>query len=233
MTDVLLHSLAPDVRLKIGDPYQPPADLLGVIDAIWHQEKERRGDALTNGRLYCLDHLATDHVLIRPAEYRYLLARRRAPELVAAGLNLRTLAVTGIVLCRDGVVLGQRGHTVAVDAGLWEPAPAGGLAQPDPVRQLLEEAEEELGLSPDHFDPPVLCGLVEDCPSGVIDFLFRLPTALSADEIKQQHAQCGSDEYQCLDIVPLDQLGQTLSRRDGQMLPVLRPMLQLAGVLPG
>lgn len=233
MTDILLHPLAPDVRLEIGAPYQPPVDLVAVIDAIWCQEKTRRGDALTNGRLYCLDHLAADHLLIRPAEYRYLLARRRAPDLVAAGLNLRTLAVTGIVLCPGGVVLGQRGHDVAVDAGLWEPAPAGGLAQPDPVQQVLEEAEEELGLLPHHFGTPLLCGLVEDCSSGVIDFVFRLSTTLTVSEIRHRHFSHGSKEYQSLDIVPLDQLDPIFSLRRGQLLPVLRPMLQLAGLVPG
>jgi len=231
MAEIIAQPVRPGLRLEIGTPYQPPAALMDRIEAIWQQEKARRGDALINGRLYCLDHLSDDYLLMRPTEYRYLLARRRAPELVACGLALRTLAVTGIVVCPDGVVLGQRGQRVAVDAGLWEPAPAGGLAQPDPVQQLLDEAEEELGLPALRFEAPILCGLVEDCLSGVIDLLYRLPTHLTAAAIRAAHIRHGTDEYQALDIVPLDQLDQVLSQRDGQLLPVLRPMLGLAGLI--
>ena len=218
--------------VQVGDPFSPPDAVKARVDAIWADEKRRRGDRLTNGRIHSLLGVRGESLLIQPAEYRYALARRRAPELRAAGLTIRPLGVTGVLLCADGLVLGRRGDRVASDAGLWELAPAGGLSDPDPPGQIFEELSEELGLEPHRISHHHACGLVEDTGSGVVDIVFRLHTAAAAGGIRAAHAARATDEYAELAIVPLPDIGGFLEKNRGRLLPALLPMLGLAGLLP-
>lgn len=223
--------LAADFTLQVCAPFEPPEVIKGRIDAIWADERRKRGDRLCNGPIYSLVEHRADRLLIQPAEYRHAVARRCAPELAVAGLAIRSLAVTGLLLCADGLVLGRRGAGVAADAGLWEPAPAGGLSRPDPVGQILEELHEELGLEPARIVRHDACGLVEDTESGVIDIVFRLQTTATAEEIRGAHAAHATDEYAALVILPSSALAGFLQANHDHLLPALRPMLCLAEVL--
>ena len=224
---IALHPLNETFSVEFGEPFAEPAESAARIAAIWNVEKDRRGDRLSNGRVYSLLDLRPDRLLIQPAEYRHVLARRRVPEL---GLTIRPLAVTGLLLCADGLVLGRRGQGVTSDAGLWEPAPAGGLAQPDPVAQVLEEMREEVGLDPARIERVHACGLAEDTESGVVDILFRLHTLATEAEVRAAHTARATDEYAELAIVPPEKIGEFLQENRNRLLPALRPMLTLAGL---
>lgn len=78
--------------------------------------------------------------------------------------GVQILSVTGVITARDAqgrnhVLLGRRGRTTRVYGGMWELGPAGGIPPPhrstttitesDAARHVLEEAEEELGLTLD------------------------------------------------------------------------------------
>lgn len=78
--------------------------------------------------------------------------------------GVQILSVTGVITARDNdgsnhVLLGRRGRTTRVYGGMWELGPAGGIPPPhastttiteaDAARHVLEEAEEELGLTLD------------------------------------------------------------------------------------
>ena len=223
------YPLDPGFGLELVDAFEAPASVLPRVDAIWAAERERRGDRLFNGRVYGLAAYRRDELAIRACEYRFALAARRDPALRVQGLDIRPLAVTGVLTCADGLVLGRRGPNVADDAGVWEPAPAGSLSKPDPLAQLFEELDEELGLSRSRIVSARACGLVEDAASGVTDIVFRLSTAATGQDIRAAHAGRGSDEYDRVAIVSAaDAVRETHRRR---MSPVLRPMLELASVL--
>ena len=223
--------LGPKFALRIIEPFQPPKAAEPRVNEIWAAEKLKRGDRLTNGLIYSLSDSRASELVIQPAEYRYVLARRRSPDLVDAGLNIRPLAVTGILLCVDGLVLGRRSAQVASDGGLWEPAPAGGLSRPDPVGQVLDELREELGLEPSQVAHSEVCGLVEDLPSGVVDIVLRLQTSIGAKEVLNAYEALAIKEYSELAIVPPPDVGVFLKRNEEHLLPALRPMLKLAGLL--
>jgi 8-oxo-dGTP pyrophosphatase MutT (NUDIX family) len=78
--------------------------------------------------------------------------------------GVQILSVTGVITARDKhsrehVLLGRRGRGTRIYGGMWELGPAGGIPPPhaslttlheaDAARHLLEEAEEELGLTLD------------------------------------------------------------------------------------
>jgi hypothetical protein len=136
-----------------------------------------------------------------------------------------------VLSCRDGLVLGRRAGHVVTDPGRWEPAPAGGLSQPDPERQLLEELAEELGVPADRVARPRALALIEDPASGVFDILFRLTADLSAEALRTAHRQAGSDEYAEIAVIAPGQLPAFLAAHAGELLPLLRPALARAGLL--
>jgi hypothetical protein len=201
------------------------------VEEIWSSEKKQRGEHLTNGHVYGLTEFRPDYLSIRPSEYRYVLARRRDPSLKNLGLSIQPLAVTGVLLCADGLVLGRRGSGVTDDVGLWEPAPAGGLSQNDPKAQVLEELEEELGIAAATIISIQTCGLVEDVESGVFDIIFRLDTPATEKDIRAAYEVGGSDEYAELAVIKLSDIRLFLEINQDHLLPALLPMLRTAGVL--
>lgn len=231
MSAVKTYPLNPDCKIDVGLPWEPTISIMRRVDEIWSSEKERRGCQLTNGQIYSLTEFSPDYLSICLSEYRYVLARRRDPDLKNQGLNIRPLSVTGVLLCADGLVLGRRGSGVTDDAGLWEPAPAGGLSQNDPKAQVLEELEEELGIAAPTVVSAEICGLVEDVESSVFDIVFRLRTAASEQDISAAYAEKGSDEYAELAIVKPSDVSTFLEAHGERLLPALQPMLRVAGLL--
>lgn len=231
MGNVNTYPLSPDFKREIGPPWTPPISVMPRVEEIWTSEKKKRGGQLTNGRIYGLAEFRPDYLLIYPSEYRYAIARRRDPDLKEFGLSMRPLAVTGILLCADGLIFGRRGSSVANDVGLWEPAPAGGLSQDDPKVQVLEELEEELGITASMIVSAEACGLIEDVESGVFDILFRLWTPATELDIRAAHTVRGSDEYAELAIVKPPEVPTFLDAQGERLLPAVRPMLRTAGIL--
>lgn len=227
---VISHPLDPGIRIEIGDRLQVPAALDPHIERLWHREQSQRQVPLTNGQIYTLSDVQPDCLIIRPSEYRYVVAQRRDPGLKGKGLNIRPLAVTGILICADGLVLGRRGPHVTSDAGLWEPAPAGGLSIPDPEAQIIEELGEETGLSRSDIRKMWICGFVETEESAVFDIVFRLETDRTGQEVTALHARGASDEYDALAIIALPDVPAFLQSHRNTLLPALKPMLHMAGV---
>jgi len=230
MSKINSFSLAATYELEIGAPFSPPQAIDPRVDEIWVEEKKRIGTHLTDGKIFSLSEHDTDHLLIHSSEYRYVLARRRAPDLANAGLNIQPIGVTGILLCADGLVLGRRSKLVSADTGLWESAPAGGLSRPDPKGQIMEELEEELGLGANDVAPPEVCGLIENVETGVFDIVFKMFTHLTDDDVKRKYRTHGSNEYSELAVIQPERISAFLDERQNQLLPALRPMLGLAGL---
>lgn len=225
-----IFPLDPGFRLEVLSAPPPlSAAVESRVDTIW-RAAQRAQPALHNGRIYSLVEHTPQRLTVRPLEYRLLLAQRRAPEL-GSTLALRPIGVTGLLTGRDGLVLGHRAKHVAADAELWEPAPAGSLARPEPDEQLLEELAEELGLDRNNVQPPRVLGLVEDATSHIIDIVFRIESSLSAAELVSMWRNRGSDEYAEIQVVPPAQLPRFLAEHREHVLRVLEPMLRLGGFL--
>ena len=225
------HPLDPGFTVDVrgSAPALSPA-VAAAVDAVWDAEKALRGDRLFEGPVLSLVSHAPDRLVVSPMTYRHLIAARRRPALRAA-IGVRPVGVTGLVVCRDGLVLGRRAGHVAADAGLWEPAPAGGLDRPDPAGVLLGELREELGLSGADAGTPEPIGMIEDPGAGTLDILMRLPCPLDAAAVRQAHRAGGSDEYSELAIVPPAGIAAFLRHVAGRTLAVLPDMLRAAGFI--
>jgi hypothetical protein len=214
----------------LAEPYSPDNETAALVESIWQNELRLRGGRLTDGRIFSVLSFTSDRITISETSYRYVIARRRAPELVAAGLATRPLAITGIIQSPDGVIVGRRGSLVADDEGLWEPIPAGGLSQADPVRQLFDELSEEVGLKQTDITGVEACGLVEDSYSGTFDIVYRMNTPLRGDQIQNRFFALPNREHSELAIVPKRDIGLFLNENKNELLPALKSMLRLAGI---
>ena len=122
------------------------------VAAIW----EEKGQGRFNGRILtyhshdqgsCTSRGKTSIIRCQSLEYRTVFAQLMAPDL---GLDIRPLAVSGLILDRDGKTLvGQRSQ-VSQYPGRWELVPSGGMDSTMDLEQgvgaqLSREFEEETG----------------------------------------------------------------------------------------
>jgi hypothetical protein len=225
------HPLTPGFVVEAGLPWHPPAALLPEIEALWGRATSNPETQLTNGELFVLAAIGPERLTIRPSEYRYAVARRMQPALVARGLEVRPIAVTGVVCCADGVLLGHRSSWVANDSGLWEPFPSGGLDRPDPVGQIHTEFEEELGLGAETIARIDCRGVIEDLETGICDIVFRIEVSAQKSEIVTAHGSIEMPEHDVICVMPPNQLNAFVEQHREEVLPVLEPMLSMVGLL--
>jgi 8-oxo-dGTP pyrophosphatase MutT (NUDIX family) len=221
------YALDPDFAIVTEPmPALAPADR-AVIDAIWDEQKRLRGDTLFDGPMWLVAEHSRRRLLLRRASYRYAVARRFDPPL-GKRLGISPAGASGLVLTPDGLVMGKRGPTMMVP-GLWEAAPAGSLAEPDPAALVLAELHEELGLTPGQVAAPMAVGLAEDTNSGVFDIVFRLDCRLSGATIVETWRALENDEYSELAVVPPDELADFVETHP--LVGVMKVILTNAGLL--
>lgn len=194
---------------------------------VWAAERASRGAGLYDGRVFSLRELSPGEMTIEPRPYRHVLASIRAPELRPM-LHISPVAVTGVVMCPEGLVLGRRGATVTQHPGLWDAAPSGSLDQADPQAQLLTEMSEELGLDVSAIDSIRATGLVWDTASSVHDIVYLVETRLSAESIRTAHAARGTPEYESITVVELEKVDAFLRSNATMVVPTLRVILECA-----
>lgn len=159
----------------------------GQADAI---EKRWASMVAGNPRLYSgplLSVVTIDHELGVIHAVRDEFKRLAVQPQVRTGVQI--LSVTGAITAKDHrgeahVLLGRRGRGTRIYGGMWELGPAGGIPPPhasvktlsesDARRHLMEEAEEELGLTldPSSIRPASL--LVRDTIANSDDLTFLI-----------------------------------------------------------
>lgn len=237
-----VHEIDPGVRLHITRPMPALADPLEAeVERLWRLAQARTGGRLFNGRVFSADRITPMLIEGHWTEFRRVVARMERPAL-AGELPVAPTAVGGVIVGGAGadrfVVFGRRPLRAVYQAGEWQLPPAGSLDPSaadgdalDPVRQLLAELGEEIGLPPDSVsDPRPLC-LVEHPGSGVLDFGIALRTGWSAGAILQAHSRAPDQEYDPLDIVPLADLPAFLARHEGHVTRQAPIFLARAGLL--
>lgn len=233
-----VYEFEKDGQIELVEPPVCVSDLLrGQVDSLWRQEKERRGGSLFDGKILSVEALSPRLITCRLSEYRYLTAQRLKPALYS-DLGVRPLAVTGFLMCRQGLVLGLRSGTNSQDQGLWEVVPSGGLdlqaldlkLNPSPVDYLAQvkvELQEEVGLSWDLIDDCQTLCLVEDTDERVVDIAVRLlAPRLDFADLVEIHRRSGSGEYEKLMLLPT---GADVNREVALLLetaPVTTVLLQ-------
>ncbi len=216
-----------DVRvIGVMPPVDPALD--AAIETCWQAACIDR--PLFNGRVFSADHVAPDLIEGHWTEYRRLVAAWADPAIFDA-LRPRALAVCGLLRCPEGIVLGRRSLDVAYLAGFWQAPPAGSLdprsaegTEVSPLRALIYELREELGLETDELsEPPRPLCLVEHSKRGVLDLAYALRTTLPFTAIAELHRMRGDGEYTALiAAAEIDVEAAT----DGLLSPATQALLQ-------
>lgn len=229
-----VHSLQsePKVRLGAEAPAITP-DVRSKIDAIWQREKTERGDKLFNGKLFSIHQSGPQGIVGWMAEYRHFLAQQRDESLQPL-LRIRPLAVSGILMCRDGLVFGRRTGHAGMDANLWELVPSGSIDDAavdrdhrvNVERCLLSELEEETGIpSSEIASPARAVALVEDPRSHVTDIGMLLSLDWSATQVLHRFATLENHEYTALEVVAVSVLSEFRSQHAGSLSEVSAALL--------
>ena len=86
----------------------------------------RQAGRLFNGRVFSADTITAKHITGHLTEFRRIVAQMEQPGLFA-DLEVRPLAVCGVLRCAGGVVVGRRHRTAIYQAGMWRLAPTGSV----------------------------------------------------------------------------------------------------------
>ncbi len=199
---------------------------------IWQTELQRRPN-LFNGAIFSADSITPELITGHWTEYRRLVAQLRSPALHAS-LGVRSLAVTGLLHGPYGVLLGRREHRAIYHAGWWQLPPAGSVDHSaaladgtvDLRRQLLAEAEQELGLTAEDLAACRPICAVEHARTHVVDIGLAAEMTLPPAQVALRHRASRDAEYQAVTLVPLSKLPAWLEAVAGQLVPSTPIFLQ-------
>ncbi|MEQ8196093.1 MAG: hypothetical protein RIB59_16550 [Rhodospirillales bacterium] len=179
------------------------------VDAIWRDEKRKRGEALYNGRVFNLTEIGKSELSGFYVDYAYALAQHREPGLFS-DLSLRPLAVCGIVSIKQGLIFGLRNENLTAHPGKWELAASGGVddsvrgesGNVDYQEQFLNELCEELNLPSDAVGSMSTVALLEDSKTHVCDLVLDTRLSIGAETLFPLFNECGHEEYIAIDVIP-------------------------------
>jgi len=211
MQEWVVHDVTAAVRVVVARVMPDlPVALEQEVDRLWRAACRARPH-IFNGRIFSIDDIAPDIISGHWSEFRRSLAQINQPELYDE-LKVRSLAVNGVISCADGVLIGRRSSHAVYQAGQWQLPPAGSVDQsaeaPDGSinvsSQLLQELQEELGVSPECIEGFTPLCLVEHPRTGVTDFGIEMRTSISSAELLAAHAASGNPEYEEMHVLPID-----------------------------
>lgn len=216
-------------RVMRTAPLSLPLTLRTQIEQIW-SDAIANNPNLFNGKIYTLKNYKDGNLYIADSEYKVSFSLQKSPKIFKENPIL-ILAVTGILLCEDGLILGRRGNSVSFQNGLWEPAPAGSLSCLDPKAQVLEELEEELGIARNRINEIEITGLIEDQSTNIADIIYKITIKEKFNEIKSIIKHSKDNEHDELHCVKIADLGSFLTENQEKYVSILPEALSLAGLI--
>lgn len=214
----------------------PTPRVQAQIDKIWTTELARSPPPFNGDLLSVISH-SPRTIISTKTDYKTYLAQSRNPALFD-DLKVSPLAVTGLLVCRDGVVFGKRSSDVEQDKNLWEFVPSGSVdgtkllpnGAVDFYGNILEELREEIGVAKNHIvAPPRPFALVHDLTSHVFDVALILRTNLTQQQIVTKFNELQNDEYDeytDLEIVDVGRLENFAISKRGELAAVSQALLE-------
>ncbi|MFP5221637.1 MAG: hypothetical protein ACLGSA_05055 [Acidobacteriota bacterium] len=224
---------------------RPAAAALDEVRAIWESEKLERPN-LFNGKIFSLDRMEAGEAHGFLADYSWYVAQQRRPELFGE-LRVRSLAVSGLVVAGGHMLFGRRKASLAIEGGLWEPAPSGtipgDLREPDGSlswrRVFLDELRAELGLNlgsdlntsgAARLLRPF--ALIENTATNIWELGVALELDLDHREVLGAWAATTAPEHNEMAAVPLEDVPRFYTERRADMVGVGGMLLAQYGVIP-
>jgi hypothetical protein len=217
-------------------PLVPPV-LEDAVVRCWEAAQQRAGGRLFDGTVFSVTRLGAGEIAARAVPYRLAVAAYADPSLAAA-LDIRPLAVCGVLRMRDGVLFGRRQTGATYEAGLWQMPPAGSVDPSarrgsviDAEAMIRDELREEIGLSWDRVSGCRPFCVVTHPGSLVHDLGFVMATEAGFAEVQALAAALPVAEYSELVAVPDSELAAFLDARKGQVVPTALLFLEELGLV--
>lgn len=193
--------------------HQYSSELMSIVDSIWNAEFKKRKGKLFNGKIFSIDRIEKNEIQGHISEYKFFLAQQNNPELFSE-LNMRPLAVSGILECSDGFVFGKRSPHLTQESNQWELVPSGGIdchhctdgQAIDYMAQLFIELKEETGLDQKGIYEYKFVSLIEDASVHVVNIGVHLKSHVDSARLLDIFVQGGNAEYTDIKIVSLLEL---------------------------
>jgi hypothetical protein len=188
-------------------PAERPAAASRRAATLWEEEVARHPGRF-DGRILSLVSGDADGLAGEWVPYSWAMAQRRERELFD-DLRVRPLAVSGLLACPEGLVIGRRSVAMASDGGLWELVPSGGIdprsdrgGAIDLAAMILAELHEEIGLAAEVVEVGAPFVVVEDDDNHVVDIGLPLSTRQPFTAIAAAFAPLAGREYDALGLIP-------------------------------
>jgi hypothetical protein len=202
------------------------------VDEVWKAARDRCGSTLFDGPIFSLEEISPRAISGRYVGYRFFVAQEHRPELFAK-LLVQPLAVTGILQNLDGLFLGYRNSSVALQSDCWEFIPSGGVdrstltedGQLHALKQVFAELSEEVGIGSTAVAPPKLLLFTEDPLHHIFDLIWELKTSLDRNAVFRAHAALLRPEHSKIRFVRWTDIEGFLSKEGDSVLPATRDLL--------
>lgn len=207
------------------------------VEAIWERESAAR-PGLFNGRIFSLESISGSEACGFFAEYKWYVAQLADPSLFDE-LQVRSLAVSGLVVARGYVFFGLRKPHLAVEGGLWELVPSGtihGEARESDGSVswravFREELAEELGISPPVVQARAFA-LVEDTGTRIWELGVAVEMDVDHREVLAGFTSIPHTEHSEISCVPLADVPKFHTLRKKHMVGVCPLLLKAYGLIP-
>ncbi len=154
--------------------------------------------------------------------------------IVHKSIKIRPLAISGILLCEEGVVFGRRSNESFQGAGQIELCPSGAVDVDvvctkfgvDVLRQLYSELSEELGIDGNFISKILPLGVIEDLSSGVIDLCAIIFLDISFDELTVKYKINQNFEYSEIFLVKKFEFEKFIINNKNNLVNVSKEILE-------
>ncbi|HEY9759838.1 MAG TPA: hypothetical protein V6C97_32060 [Oculatellaceae cyanobacterium] len=192
------------------------------VEKIW-QQALKENSRLFDGTALCADSVSNELLTCCQVPYRFIYAQTR--DLTLKNIqNLKTAAVTGVVIAHDQIFVGKRALDVTQCPGLLELVPAGSLVpssatngRVDFTLQLLSELEEEVGISRDKVREIRPFLLIDDEQEGVLDICCKILLDKCESESILDNFRPG--EYSKLCALTIEELKASVEKHADRWVP--------------
>ncbi|GEM_PF-5642776 len=210
-----------------------------LMESAWQIAQTQRGDKLYNDSLaVCLPRTASaSDIICGFTDYKHFIAQRMEPSL-RARWHLQPLGVSGLLWIDEGLVLARRAAFVTTHPNLFDSVPAGCITQRvllpsglvDYRAQLLEEFEEECGLSRTHIVSMTPVAFFENREEAMFDVCLTLRVNARWSQIEAAMKAC--DEYYDPVCVPAKEIPQFIAAHRAQIIPSTIALIETYGLAP-
>ena len=206
---ISVHEFNPKVNTSITNfELNITLDELKIIDNIWNEYQKNNKYSGSNGKILSVDIISNSKITLKIIEYKFFYAKIKNPRLLKK-IKIQPLAVSGILVCNDGIVIGKRSDTCLQNPSSWELVPSGGLDlkiqktknKINFTDQILIELFEEIGIEKKYVVNILPFCYLFDKKSKVYDIGIEIITNLSFKDIKKKFSKVQVNEYTNLKLL--------------------------------